>query len=239
MNGLYMFPISSTIRACLPHSKFYPFFSTDSLDPNADSLDQVKKVRKRRLVHKLDADRLLAPDGLPYVKQEGPKLKFYGDGFEASDLARLMQFYQVWAHRLYPKLTFPEFIAETEKQCSQKRMKAHLEEWKRALHPTDDYTGEPSHADSDGYGFGVQDDDAPPFGMNHIDAGRMTAPGPPSPATPSQRASGAVDPELAHRIELNRIRAMERLAENQRKLEAMTLEEENFDVFSDEDMGVP
>ncbi|KAJ1968881.1 chromosome segregation in meiosis- protein [Dispira parvispora] len=202
-----------------------------ALDSEAADLDQIKPTRKRRVVAKLDATRLLSPEGLVHLKTKGPLLKLYGQGHEAADLAKLMQFYQLWAHRLFPKLAFPEFIAQAEKVCTQKRLRVHLDEWRKPapepepeflLHSptTDDIT--PSHGITLDQS-NIHDNDTPNELWNNTTAAN-------EPSTQTNLDQTTVD-----RIEMNRQRALERLAENQRRLEQIALQDENFDVFSDEE----
>ncbi|KAJ1988039.1 chromosome segregation in meiosis- protein [Dimargaris cristalligena] len=295
-----------------------PADPSSSLDPNSDVLDQVNVLRKRRIVSKLDADRLLSQEGLIYLKTAGPKLRFHGEGFEQSDLARLMQFYQIWAHQLHPKYTFPEFIKETEKLCGSKRVKAHMSEWKkeaaRARNPevepeagteataitnpiTSNTLGDYSRpktlrsflSDDDddnnegnmgrGVGSGSDSDDGseirrpirltqastttaslsrpilsdsgsdsddipvrfqralrrPTMAINNSLADPSDEVPAASPIVP---AAPRMSEETAHLIALNRQRALQRLAENQRRLESIALEDEGFDVFSDDEANI-
>lgn len=67
--------------------------------------------------------RLKSDGGLPYIKENGPKLKFKGKGFEADDLNKLCMFYKNWAHGLAPKLNFDAFIDKVDKMCRERSMK--------------------------------------------------------------------------------------------------------------------
>lgn len=50
--------------------------------------------------------------------------------FQFEDLPKLMEFYQIWAHELFPRLSFDAFIDRAEKVCSERRVKVHLEQWR-------------------------------------------------------------------------------------------------------------
>jgi replication fork protection complex subunit Csm3/Swi3 len=41
---------------------------------------------------------------------------------QAADLDRLMDLYQLWAHRMFPKTQFRDTIEKVERVCRQKRM---------------------------------------------------------------------------------------------------------------------
>jgi len=45
---------------------------------------------------------------------------------QATDLDRVLQVYQFWAHKLYPKTRFKETIDRVEKLCHSKRMQVRL-----------------------------------------------------------------------------------------------------------------
>ena len=41
---------------------------------------------------------------------------------QAADLDRLMDLYQLWAHKMFPKTQFRDTIEKVERVCRQKRM---------------------------------------------------------------------------------------------------------------------
>lgn len=100
-------------------------------DPDADVLgvDEEVVVKKRRIMAKLDDDRLINPNmGIPYLQRKVssnllPRLK-KRKGEELQDLSTILQFYQLWAHKLYPKANFGDFIqiARTAGKTSRMRM---------------------------------------------------------------------------------------------------------------------
>jgi replication fork protection complex subunit Csm3/Swi3 len=83
--------------------------------------DAHKAIRKPRIIAKLDAEKLLSADGLPKLLSDSRKLKFKGKGHEASDLEKLLSFFQLWGHNLFPKLKFKSFVDRAEKICKEKR----------------------------------------------------------------------------------------------------------------------
>ncbi|KAJ2960033.1 hypothetical protein NQZ79_g4581 [Umbelopsis isabellina] len=76
-------------------------------DELAGSKDQPPK--KRSTAVSLDPKLLLSEKGLPRLRHHGRAMKFYGKGREDEDLKRIMEFYQIWAHSLYPRLNMKDF----------------------------------------------------------------------------------------------------------------------------------
>ncbi|EWC44207.1 hypothetical protein DRE_06952 [Drechslerella stenobrocha 248] len=92
-------------------------------------VDAEIKIRKRKPAVKLTEERLLGPDGIPYLQQHAPKrIKFKGKGHEVSDLGRLLNFYQIWADNMYPKANFKDALAMIEKLGSSRGMRRRREE---------------------------------------------------------------------------------------------------------------
>ncbi|KAI6005619.1 replication fork protection component Swi3-domain-containing protein [Pisolithus albus] len=99
--------------------------------------EEGKKERKRPLY--LDEERLIGPSGLPQLIKDVKGFKPKGKGNEArilwtsyphADLNRLLQVYQFWAHRMYPKAPFRDTINRVEKLCHSKRMQVRLSVWR-------------------------------------------------------------------------------------------------------------
>uniref|UniRef100_A0A8C3P1N5 TIMELESS-interacting protein n=1 Tax=Cyanoderma ruficeps TaxID=181631 RepID=A0A8C3P1N5_9PASS len=81
----------------------------------------VKRPRPR-----LDAQRLISERGLPALRHMFDNVKFKGKGHEAEDLKTLMQHMEHWAHRLFPKLQFEDFIDRVESLGSKKEVQTCL-----------------------------------------------------------------------------------------------------------------
>lgn len=98
-------------------------------------------LHKRRTIPKLDDARLLDTDGFPALVKQAKHFKPRGKGHEVgvqlscraapeltativqlADLNRLMQVYQFWSHKLYPRQTFRANVVQIEKLCHSKRM---------------------------------------------------------------------------------------------------------------------
>jgi replication fork protection complex subunit Csm3/Swi3 len=111
----------------------------DGVD-GGDENDDGKK--KRKPIARLDETRLLGKNGLPQLVKDTKHFKPKGKGHEvtllpptptsyhlidgaalqAADLDRVLQVYQFWTHRLYPKTRFKETVDRVEKLCHSKRM---------------------------------------------------------------------------------------------------------------------
>ncbi|KAK6501088.1 chromosome segregation in meiosis- protein [Arthrobotrys musiformis] len=93
-------------------------------------VDEEVKIRARKPKVKLTEERLLGPDGIPYLQEHAAKkIKFKGKGHEISDLERLLKFYQIWADNLYPKAQFKDAIEMIEKMGGSRGMQRRREEW--------------------------------------------------------------------------------------------------------------
>ncbi|KAI8816209.1 replication fork protection component Swi3-domain-containing protein [Fimicolochytrium jonesii] len=87
-----------------------------------------KPVKPRREILKLDAAKLLSAEGLPKLITNSQKLRLKKDkGKEAANLQKLMTYYQIWAHGLFPKLQFEAFINKAETVCRERRMRIFLD----------------------------------------------------------------------------------------------------------------
>ncbi|XP_045864516.1 TIMELESS-interacting protein [Meles meles] len=80
----------------------------------------------KRNIPKLDAQRLISERGLPALRHVFDKVKFKGKGHEAEDLKTLIRHMEHWAHRLFPKLQFEDFIDRVEYLGSKKEVQTCL-----------------------------------------------------------------------------------------------------------------
>src|SRR5882762_10081140 len=53
-------------------------------------------------------------------------LIYWMDDGQTTDLNRLLQVYQFWAHKMYPKTQFKDTVDRVEKLCHSKRMHVRL-----------------------------------------------------------------------------------------------------------------
>ncbi|NXX21045.1 TIPIN protein, partial [Podargus strigoides] len=90
-----------------------------------DSAAAPRKAFKRPMP-KLDAQRLISERGLPALRHMFDNVKFKGKGHEAEDLKTLIQHMEHWAHRLFPKLQFEDFIDKVESLGNKKEVQTCL-----------------------------------------------------------------------------------------------------------------
>ncbi|XP_006831577.1 PREDICTED: TIMELESS-interacting protein [Chrysochloris asiatica] len=80
----------------------------------------------KRNIPKLDAQRLISERGLPTLRHVFDKTKFKGKGHEAEDLKKLIRQMEHWAHRLFPKLQFEDFVDRVEYLGNKKEVQTCL-----------------------------------------------------------------------------------------------------------------
>eukprot|EP00076_Gallus_gallus_P025133 XP_015147581.1 TIMELESS-interacting protein isoform X1 [Gallus gallus] len=90
-----------------------------------DSSSAARKAVKRS-IPKLDANRLVSERGLPALRHMFDNVKFKGKGHEAEDLKTLLRHMEHWAHRLFPKLQFDDFIDRVESLGNKKEVQTCL-----------------------------------------------------------------------------------------------------------------
>ncbi|KAI9595457.1 replication fork protection component Swi3-domain-containing protein [Syncephalis fuscata] len=115
-----------------------PILSTENEENLAQSTTQITEEPDkprviRRPMAKLDADRLLSDKGLPWIKVNSRRVKLAGKGHHTEDLKKILRFYEMWAHKLYPRYGFREFVMRAEKVCHHKRMQMHLRTWQAEM----------------------------------------------------------------------------------------------------------
>ncbi|KAL0265087.1 chromosome segregation in meiosis-related protein [Diplodia seriata] len=92
--------------------------------------EEVTVAKKRQPIAKLDEARLLSGAGIPRLRRiSKEKLRFKGKGHEFSDVARLLNMYQLWLDDLYPRAKFADGLAIIEKLGHKKRMQIMRREW--------------------------------------------------------------------------------------------------------------
>lgn len=90
-----------------------------------DSAVSTQKTTKRP-IPKLDAQRLISERGLPALRHVFDNAKFKGKGHETEDLKTLLRHMEHWAHRLFPKLQFDDFIERVELLGNKKEVQTCL-----------------------------------------------------------------------------------------------------------------
>ncbi|XP_068815064.1 TIMELESS-interacting protein isoform X3 [Struthio camelus] len=108
-------------------SDFLMFKETDG-NQQSQTKDSSATTRKavKRPIPKLDAQRLVSERGLPALRHIFDNTKFKGKGHEAEDLKTLIRHMEHWAHRLFPKLQFDDFIDRVESLGNKKEVQTCL-----------------------------------------------------------------------------------------------------------------
>ncbi|KAF7648913.1 hypothetical protein LDENG_00150340 [Lucifuga dentata] len=179
-----------------------------------------KRKAVKRPQPKLDSQRLISERGLPALRTLFDNIHFKGKGHEAEDLQLLMQKMENWAHRLFPKLQFEDFIEKVEKLGSKKEVQTCLKRIRLDMPLThDDFIGKDDgeeEAAPETLVFGDPD----PFGGVGFSDERLVHLTP-APAAPS------LTEEQQKRMELNRLRALERRIARQQHQQLTDLSDSN------------
>ncbi|XP_039933290.1 TIMELESS-interacting protein isoform X1 [Hirundo rustica] len=180
----------------------------------------VKRPRPR-----LDAQRLISERGLPALRHLFDNVKFKGKGHEAEDLKTLIQHMEHWAHRLFPKLQFEDFIDRVESLGSKKEVQTCLKRIRLdlpILH--EDFKNEEAEGEGESQGL----DAAAAEAHSHSgDAELDSLPGP------------ALTEEQQERMERNRQLALER---RQARLQGLSQSQHQAELpssYSEEEFGSP
>lgn len=111
-----------------------------------------KKVKpKRRVTNpmpKLDVLRLTGPRGVAIVEKLFSDFKFYGPGYEARDLKRIMQRFELWGNRLFPKYQFDDLLEKVEKLGNKKQVANFVDKIRMGI-VNEDSVAEDRTADND------------------------------------------------------------------------------------------
>ncbi|XP_027871766.1 TIMELESS-interacting protein isoform X2 [Xiphophorus couchianus] len=172
-----------------------------------------KRKGVKRPQPKLDSHRLTSDRGLPALRTLFANALFKGKGHEAEDLRLLMQKMENWAHRLFPKLQFEDFIDRVEKLGSKKEVQTCLKRIRLDMPLTDEDFMDKPGAEEPPAGF--QDPD-PVISQASFTDPRGPVHSTPVPAPPS------LTEEQRRRMEQNRQRALERRLARQQQTEPQT-----------------
>lgn len=110
----------------------------DDDNDNNDGADPTKggtKVdAKKRVVRnpqlRLNVERLTGDRGVHKLEDFFKDIKYRGKGHEAADLDNMMKRIEHWAHRLYPKFNFTDFVATTERLGKKKQVQTHMNRYR-------------------------------------------------------------------------------------------------------------
>ncbi|KXN67867.1 hypothetical protein CONCODRAFT_72655 [Conidiobolus coronatus NRRL 28638] len=97
--------------------------------PEGEDGEAQAATKKRRKTTKLDVQLLTRPEGLPWLYENGKKLKFSSSN-QRENLKTILSFYQIWAHQLDRSLNFKDFVQKAEKLTKQGIIKQYMSGWK-------------------------------------------------------------------------------------------------------------
>ncbi|XP_075711410.1 TIMELESS-interacting protein [Rhinoderma darwinii] len=147
---------------------------------------------------KLDAQRLTSQRGLPALRHLFDDAKFNGKGHEAEDLKILIRQMENWAHRLFPKLQFEDFLNRLETLGNKKEVQTCLKRIRMDLPIVhEDFVSDEVVIQ--------QDEDGPDFASEEFTALPHS-----SPPSLSQSSVIELSQETLQRIERNKRLAMEK-----------------------------
>ncbi|NXC66389.1 TIPIN protein, partial [Anhinga anhinga] len=201
------------------------------LEPDGNQQSQTKDsavaTRKavKRPIPKLDAQRLISERGLPALRHVFDNVKFKGKGHEAEDLKTLIRHMEHWAHRLFPKLQFEDFIDKVESLGNKKEVQTCLKRIRLDLPilPEDFTSNEDGGGESNGLDTATEDVPSCPEnteGLNSLPGTTLTE-------------------EQQERIKKNRQLALER---RQAKMQCNSQSHHNAELsasYSDEELNAP
>lgn len=103
-----------------------------------DDLEAGIKIEpKRRAVRnpqlRLNAERLIGERGVHRLEDAFKDIRFRGKGHEAADLDAVMKRIEHWAHRLYPRYNFDDFLATAEKLGRKRQVQTHMYRYRQGL----------------------------------------------------------------------------------------------------------
>uniref|UniRef100_A0A3Q2SQA5 TIMELESS-interacting protein n=1 Tax=Fundulus heteroclitus TaxID=8078 RepID=A0A3Q2SQA5_FUNHE len=167
-----------------------------------------RKVVKRPQP-KLDSQRLVSERGLPALRSLFDNVRFRGKGHEAEDLRLLMHKMENWAHRLYPKLQFEDFVDRVEKLGSKKDVQTCLKRIRLDMPLTHDDFMDKEGAEEPPPDERRSEDPFSDISFNEPGGPIHSTPAPPT-APPPPPPPPSLTEEQRLRMELNRQRALER-----------------------------
>lgn len=81
----------------------------------------------------MNVERLKSDRGIHTLENYFKDTKYRGKGHEREDLNAVMKRLEHWAHRLYPQLTFDDFVAHVEKLGRKKELQTHMYRYRHDL----------------------------------------------------------------------------------------------------------
>ncbi|KAK2580672.1 hypothetical protein KPH14_007774 [Odynerus spinipes] len=87
----------------------------------------------RNPIPTLNTQRLKGPKGIHTIEKHFEGFKFHGKGHEKMDLDRVMKRMEHWAHRLFPKLHFDDFLEKVEKLGTKKDLTVFVTKYRKDM----------------------------------------------------------------------------------------------------------
>ncbi|XP_012277011.1 TIMELESS-interacting protein [Orussus abietinus] len=112
----------------------------DNEGNDTEKIDPAPKKKRviRAPVPKLNIERLKGPKGIHTIEEYFKGFKTYGKGHEGTDLDRIMKRLEHWAHRLFPKYRFDDFIEKMETLGTKKDLHVYLKKYRLNMISFDD-----------------------------------------------------------------------------------------------------
>ncbi|KAK0503335.1 replication fork protection component Swi3-domain-containing protein [Armillaria luteobubalina] len=95
-----------------------------------DKDDKKEEKKEKKKITRLNEALLVGPSGFPQLIKDTKDFKIKGKGHEEADLNRLLQRYQYWTQRMFPKTQFTDTVQKIEKLCHSKVMHSHMTSWR-------------------------------------------------------------------------------------------------------------
>lgn len=108
----------------------------DSNDDESNKPTQPIEPKKRTVRNpqlRLNVERLKSERGIQAIDEYFTDIKFHGKGHEKHDLNNVLKRLEHWAHRLYPKYNFDDFIETTEKLGKKKQIQTYMNMYRQGL----------------------------------------------------------------------------------------------------------
>lgn len=87
---------------------------------------------------KLNTERLKGPKGIHTLEKYFEGFKFHGKGHEKSDLDRIMMRVEYWAHRLFPKFDYDDFLSKMETLGTKKDLQVFVKKYRMDMITADE-----------------------------------------------------------------------------------------------------
>ncbi|KAG4073601.1 hypothetical protein HA402_000825 [Bradysia odoriphaga] len=109
---------------------------------NSDAKDEEGTSKpvdpKRRTIRKpqlrLNVERMIGAErGVHTLEKYFEGMKYRGKGHEKEDLDNVLKRMEHWAHRLYPKYNFKDFLATAEQLGKKKQLQTHMNRYRQGM----------------------------------------------------------------------------------------------------------